>query len=676
MPSLNLVASTYRYYAVDLLSNTLLAEISFQGVSYGRALKGAGEFSGKVPVIDKTASFDLYESTMPGKTALYVMRNNECVWGGIIWSRNYNLVSRELDVSASEFTSYFHRRRIWKTWTNDLGATLVVSGGTGTVTLDPGFAYTVGAGSSVKVSFREVKNFTYDGFYTVKTSPAPTASSFAIDSATIPNGTYPLTTILVRTDTYDWVRSLIDSVMQDFTSQEFANTEIEPGVSEKIRVTNKQASGGFATLTTADPHFVSAGQVVIIRNVDSTFNGQYIVTDTPTDTQIKYAKAGTVASTAVAVNTKTITNKQLIDYVATLTTSGAHGFTTGQRVVVTNVDAADSASEILNGEFIITSTPTPTTFTYLTAGVKNIPLQASTGGTAVVTPYVLVGTYGPYTANSDILIDFSTDEYSGVDLEPQSYRGFELKNVGEELDRYSDRLSTVGRRTSVPGLTLNRIDGFEYRVDCEYDPNTASFKRIFVLLPINFPDPPAEGEVSPISRFGADQLVFEYPGQISNLQIDEKSDDASTRFWVIGNIGDLGADASQPYSAASSTELLLNGWPLIEDEHSENDEYDEAILSDIAERYLSESRPPIADISMSVNGSISPVVGTYAPGDWCSIVADDEFVRMRLASDLEPRDTVIVRKIDSFTVSVPDQPSFPETVSLKLIAEWEVDKRG
>jgi hypothetical protein len=170
--------------------------------------------------------------------------------------------------------------------------------------------------------------------------------------------------------------------------------------------------------------------------------------------------------------------------------------------------------------------------------------------------------------------------------------------------------------------------------------------------------------------------VFEYPGQISNLQIDEKSDDAATRFWVIGNIGDLGADASQPYSAASSTELLLNGWPLIEDEHSENDEYDEAILSDIAERYLSESRPPVADISMSVNGSISPVVGTYAPGDWCSIVADDEFVRMRLASDLEPRDTVIVRKIDSFTVSVPDQPSFPETVSLKLIAEWEVDKRG
>jgi hypothetical protein len=101
-----------------------------------------------------------------------------------------------------------------------------------------------------------------------------------------------------------------------------------------------------------------------------------------------------------------------------------------------------------------------------------------------------------------------------------------------------------------------------------------------------------------------------------------------------------------------------------------------AQTKDIAYRYLSEFRPPLADITVGVNGSLQPVVGTYAPGDWCSLVIDDEFVRMRLASDLEPRDTVIVRKIDSYTVSVPNSPTFPEKVSLKLIAEWEVDKRG
>jgi len=73
--SFNTEAAVYRYFVTDIVSNTLLAEIPFQGVSYGRALKGAGSFSGKIPVIDKTASFNLYDSTMPGRTALYVTLN-------------------------------------------------------------------------------------------------------------------------------------------------------------------------------------------------------------------------------------------------------------------------------------------------------------------------------------------------------------------------------------------------------------------------------------------------------------------------------------------------------------------------------------------------------------------------------------------------------------------------
>jgi hypothetical protein len=674
--SFNTEAAVYRYFVTDIVSNTLLAEIPFESVSYGRALKGAGSFSGNIPVIDKTASFNLYDSTMPGKTALYVTRNGICVWGGIIWSRNYNLVSRTLDVNASEWTSYLHRRRVWKTWSHNLGATLVVSGGIGSVTLDPGYAYEIAAGSSVKVKFRQIDDFPYDGFYTIRTSPAPTATTFSLTMAGVPNGTYTLITVVVNTDTYDWVKSLIDAMLLDFTNLEFANSEIEPGISTKIVISNKQISGGSATLTTAVPHGVSPGQVVLIRNVDQTFNGQYIVASTPNPTTLTYAKSGSVASTPVSVNTRTVTNKQLIDYLATLTTSGSHGFSVGQKVVISGVDPGNTFSEILNGEYIILST-TANTFSYLTAGVVNIaPSAVAAGATAVVTPYVLVGTYGPYTANSDIGgLDYSTDEYSGVDLEPETYRGFELRNVGEELDKYSDRLSP-SKRKGTTVLELNRREGFEYRIDCFYDPDTASFKREFQLLPISFPDEPAPGEVSPISRFGADQLVFEYPGQISDFTLDEKSDDAVTRMWVVGNIGDLGEGASQPYAAAASLELLLDGWPILEDDHSENDFADEDALEDVAYRYLSEFRPPLADITVGVNGSLQPVVGTYAPGDWCSLVIDDEFVRMRLASDLEPRDTVIVRKIDSYTVSVPNSPTFPEKVTLKLIAEWEVDKRG
>jgi hypothetical protein len=319
----------------------------------------------------------------------------------------------------------------------------------------------------------------------------------------------------------------------------------------------------------------------------------------------------------------------------------------------------NSVSEIFNGEFIITAA-TSNTFSYLTGGVTNVPsTSVNPGATAVVTPYTLSGSYGPYSANSDIQIEFNDDGFSGVPAEPLVYRGYEIKNVGKELDVYSDS-----------------IDGFEYRVDCYYDPGSASFRREFMFLPIDFPNPPAPGEISPISRFGADQLVFEYPGNITDIQIDEKADDAATRFWMVGNIPDLGDDASQPYAAAAATDLLLQGWPLLEEDDAADDVSDELTLYEGATRFLSEFRPPIGEIKITVNGSLSPTVGSYAPGDWCSIIADDEFVKMRLASDLEPRDTVIVRKIDSIKVSVPDSPTFPEKVTLDLIAEWEVDKRG
>ena len=70
--------------------------------------------------------------------------------------------------------------------------------------------------------------------------------------------------------------------------------------------------------------------------------------------------------------TRTVSNKALASNVATLTTSAAHGFSVGQTVTVTGVDAT------FNGTYIIASVPTTTTFTYaLTA--SNVTSAASTG---------------------------------------------------------------------------------------------------------------------------------------------------------------------------------------------------------------------------------------------------------------------------------------------------------
>ena len=654
------VVPTYRYFTTDLLTNTLLAEIPFTGVSYERAIKGAGSFSGDIPMIPETNSMDLYESTMPGKTGLYVVRDGECVWGGIIWSRSYNVKGKTLSIGANEFTSYFHHRNIWKTWTHDFGATVVVSGGVASVTLDGGYEHAFAAGASVKVEFYEVGNFQYNSYYTILASPTPTYSTFSFASGSIPNGTYPLTTIVVRTDTYDYIRQLLNDILIDFAGIEFPNDEIEPALQTGTTVSNKALTSNVATITTATPHGATTGQVVAIDNVGAPFDGDFIVTAVPSETTLRYAvTSSNVTSTPVSNIVRTVTTKQILTYTATLTTSVAHGFSVGQAVIIEGVDDPSSTSYSFDGTYVITGVPSSTTFTYTTGGEDVESVSAPAGATAEVNPVVIVATYGPYSANSDIGIEYSTEEYSGVNVINQTYRGFELRNAGEELDAYSDSL-----------------EGFEYRVDCYYDADTSSFAREFVLIPIDFPDPPAPGEVSPISRFGADQLVFEYPGNITDVTIDESSDEAATRFWVVGKMPGLGEDASEPYAAASATDLLQDGWPILDQEESDNDTEDEELLYAQAERYLAEHRPPIADIKVEVNGSLSPEVGEYAPGDWCSLIIDDEFVRMRLASDLEPRDTVIVRKIEKIKVSVPDNPAFPEKVTLDLIAEWLVDKRG
>lgn len=654
MVATDTLSAEYRYFTTNLLSNDVLAEIPFKSVSFERALNSAGTFSGTIPVLPSNTGMDLYNSTMPGKTGLYIVRDGVCVWGGIIWSRSYNVVDRSLNVNASEFTSYLYHRNIWKTWTHDFGATLVVSSGTVTATLEA-FEYAFPVGSSVRLSFPEVGDFQYTGYYTV--ASAPTADSFTINGTSIPNGTYTGVTVYVRVDTYDYVRQLLDEVLVDFSGISFPNTDIEPAQTNDLQITSIAVVSGVTRITTATAHGIIPTQAVEIYNVNATFNGIWEVVATPTSTTFTIDSSD---SASVSTVTRTVTFKKIEDFIGTVTTSASHGFSTGQTVVLSGLDNTTDFSVTFDGEFEILSTPTATTFTVAVAD-SDLVETAVASGTATVQPTVSVGTYGPYPGNSDLDIAYSTAAYSGSNIQNTSYRGYELRSVGEELDEYADT-----------------VDGFEFRVDCdlEYVGGIPVFTRTFVLLSIDYPNPPAAGQAAPPSRYGADEVVFEYPGNIIDVTMDENAEDSATRFFVVGNIPDLGEDASQPYAVASATDLLQDGWPILDAEETRNEVSDEELLYAHAERYLAESRPPISDIKVRVNGSLSPRIGEYVPGDWCSIIVNDEFVRMRLASDLEPRDTVIVRKIDGYKVSVPDSPSFGEEVELTLVTEPEVDKIG
>jgi hypothetical protein len=75
--------------------------------------------------------------------------------------------------------------------------------------------------------------------------------------------------------------------------------------------------------------------------------------------------------------TVSITNKALTSNIATLTTSTAHGLSTGMQITISGVDAT------FNGEYRITGVPTTTTFTYAKTAT-NVPSTAvSPAGTGV-----------------------------------------------------------------------------------------------------------------------------------------------------------------------------------------------------------------------------------------------------------------------------------------------------
>jgi hypothetical protein len=81
---------------------------------------------------------------------------------------------------------------------------------------------------------------------------------------------------------------------------EFAVTQ-SPAIT--ATVTNKALTDNVATLTTSANHTYLAGDVVVVSEVDATFNGTFNIIDVPTTTTFTYAKTATnVTSTAVTPN--------------------------------------------------------------------------------------------------------------------------------------------------------------------------------------------------------------------------------------------------------------------------------------------------------------------------------------------------------------------------------------
>lgn len=102
----------YTYLIADLRTNTILEEIRLTGVKFNKPLNDSGKFSGTWKLGPKTGHLDPYDLSMPARRVIYALRDDRPMWGGIIWTRNYDSAKQEVQIGAGDWWTYFDHRKV------------------------------------------------------------------------------------------------------------------------------------------------------------------------------------------------------------------------------------------------------------------------------------------------------------------------------------------------------------------------------------------------------------------------------------------------------------------------------------------------------------------------------------------------------------------------------------
>lgn len=79
--------ATYDLLVCDLRSDRLLDRLPVQGVSYDLYIGKTGTLGCTVAIPDSAMARRVRTQVLPGRTMLYLTRDTEIVWGGILWTR-------------------------------------------------------------------------------------------------------------------------------------------------------------------------------------------------------------------------------------------------------------------------------------------------------------------------------------------------------------------------------------------------------------------------------------------------------------------------------------------------------------------------------------------------------------------------------------------------------------
>jgi hypothetical protein len=633
----------YNYIIASVKDGTFKTEIPFNNVSWERKINGSGSFSGSISADLNQNHFGLYDYTLPGKYAIYVFRDGTLVWGGIIWTRDYNVNTKELNVTALEFTSYLFHRIFWKTLYFNDGTTVkallesLISNTTNdelnvgnpfsasdTHILPTYYAQnngTVGvAGNIVTFTTEEVHGFTnnalvlisgtqYDDWNGVRQINTVVGNDRAFTFISNNNGGgSAVSRSLVNTafsvdgpqyailkSTYDTIQNAVDVNL---------SYEIDPALAQYQIV----GTGDDNPFEFRGHKFHYVGE--ILNNFAQ--NGVPSIT-TVSPTSASYAK---IALTGTPSTAKRIVSKKVTSTVVTITTAQPHGFSAGNSITISNLDS------VLNGTY----SPITAVTTYTLSFAKT---TANIEETYVKTIFTSV--------RFDYYVEPSYNASTGVFS--NTFRAWKVK---------TDTNKPSGDSTD--GANLTSLTGPSYTFSSTY----------------------YGSETVPA---GANNFIFEHPGNIISLSLDENAEAAASRTWVVDSGTDLDANAAPPYGSYTNLAYLVDGYPMLDVAVTDRNlpvAIDEEIIP-YAKQIGYRLAPPIGDYKITVNGSLQPEVNTYRPGDWCIIIPNDAFINNRLKPPYENRTGLLVRKIKSYKVSVPDNPTFPETVDLEVVPEWEIE---
>ncbi|MEV8056568.1 poly-gamma-glutamate hydrolase family protein [Streptomyces antimycoticus] len=110
----------YRVLFTDLLTDQVADVLPVSGLSFDDYIGKSGSLSGSIPVPDSDMATRVRTAVIPGRTAVWVERDTELWWGGILWTATPATDDRgavSVDIQAATFDSYLDHRTLLETRT-------------------------------------------------------------------------------------------------------------------------------------------------------------------------------------------------------------------------------------------------------------------------------------------------------------------------------------------------------------------------------------------------------------------------------------------------------------------------------------------------------------------------------------------------------------------------------